>query len=217
MCTRDLCCQDNGCYYAPVCCDDNNACTVDSCDPYIGCQNIKISCDDGDECTIDRCHCDNGCEHFPVNAKDHPNCAGWEQDKCSSDADCEDKSACTENTCVNGDCHTVAIDCDDDDLCTIDACHPETGCSHTPIDGPCNSSDDYPELDTDALTGDESTVAQNNDISSFSANGPTLTVGAIVGIVVGVVLAIGIIAVLFVKARATASNPSSDDSYQKMN
>jgi hypothetical protein len=73
-------------------------------------------------------------------------------------------------------------------------------------------------MSTESLTSDESTVAQNvEDISSFSTNGPTLTVGAIVGIVVGVVLAIGIIAVLFVKARATASNPPSDDSYQKMN
>jgi len=218
LCTRDLCCQDNGCYYAPVCCDDNNACTVDSCDPYVGCQNVKISCDDGDECTIDRCHCEEGCQHFPVSAEDNANCAGWKPEGCSSDSDCDDGSACTENRCHEGECHTQALDCDDNDLCTIDACHEDQGCTHTPIE-PCTRKQ---TLSWSGGVGDafseEGTVAQNIDnISAFGNSGPTLSVGAIVGIVVGSVFAVGIIAVLFVKVRASSNTHSSDDSYQKMN
>jgi hypothetical protein len=215
LCTRDLCCVDSGCYYAPVCCDDNNQCTIDSCDPYIGCQNVKISCDDGDECTIDRCHCDYGCEHIPVSVEENANCAGWKAVTCSSDSECEDESACTENTCVSGECHTVAKDCDDNDLCTIDSCHKDDGCVHTRVEGPCNSRTEHNTIEE--LNKDQGTVAQNiQDTSSFS-NTATLSVGAIIGIVVGAILAVGIVAVLIVKFKSPAANIQSPDDYQKMN
>jgi hypothetical protein len=199
-----------------VCCDDHNACTVDSCDPYIGCQNVKISCDDGDECTIDRCHCDEGCQHFPVSAEENAKCKDWKPEGCSSDADCEDGSKCTENSCNSGVCHTVAKDCNDNDLCTIDACHPDTGCSYTTVEGPCNTRDTKHEQESATAETGVLADAVADESNSVASTSPTLSVGAIAGIVVAAVLAVGIIAVLVaLKSRGTATTPTSDD-YRKM-
>jgi hypothetical protein len=227
MCTRDLCCQDNGCYFAPICCDDNNACTVDSCDPKSGCQNVKISCDDGDPCTIDRCHCDQGCQYFPVDHKDHPECVDWKPEECKSDADCQDKSACTVNSCKEGSCHKKALDCDDNDMCTIDSCHHLEGCQYEKISG-CGDQDvphkegiivhdsevtadgviihdlESQTLSDDLLKDNEST--HNED--------KVLGAGPIAGIVVGVVALVAIVGLIGYKV--TQKPTVADNSYASM-
>ncbi|HLK10382.1 MAG TPA: hypothetical protein VKW76_03295 [Candidatus Binatia bacterium] len=83
---------------------------------------------------------------------------------CKTNADCNDKNACTTDACVSGACqHTVVADgtscsdgnacngletchagkctagpalvCDDHDPCTLDGCTAAKGCTHTPVLG----------------------------------------------------------------------------------
>jgi hypothetical protein len=54
---------------------------------------------------------------------------------------CGETDACLEDQCnASGVCVAIpVIDCNDDNPCTADSCHPETGCSHTPTQGePCD-------------------------------------------------------------------------------
>jgi hypothetical protein len=186
--------------------------------------NVKISCDDGDECTIDRCHCDDGCQHFPVSADENANCAEWKPEECSNDAACEDENPCTENSCVSGKCHTVATDCDDDDLCTVDSCHKERGCIHTLIDGPsCYDSGHSIDLLGDhSLNGRNKVLndkanlieGENTDIHERPKITETsLSVGAIIGIVIGSVVAVGLLGLIILLLKPKAKNP---EDYQKM-
>jgi hypothetical protein len=50
---------------------------------------------------------------------------------------CGETDACLEDQCnASGVCVAIpVIDCNDDNPCTADSCHPETGCSHTPTQG----------------------------------------------------------------------------------
>ncbi len=53
------------------------------------------------------------------------------------DAPCDPKSLCLEQgRCRQGACLGVARRCDDNDLCTNDACSMEVGCVHTPVTCP---------------------------------------------------------------------------------
>ena len=61
---------------------------------------------------------------------------------CGSDADCNDNNLCTTDACnqVTGACVYTAVSCDDQNPCTADSCDPTTGaCHHTPMPGAtCN-------------------------------------------------------------------------------
>ncbi len=46
---------------------------------------------------------------------------------CSTDADCDDGSLCTVDSCVQGVCRNAAVVCDDGRVCTVDSCNPATG------------------------------------------------------------------------------------------
>lgn len=65
-----------------------------------------------------------------------------EEDRCvespaPDDAPCDPKSLCLEQgRCRAGQCLGVARRCDDNDLCTNDACSLEVGCVHTPVTCP---------------------------------------------------------------------------------
>jgi Dictyostelium (slime mold) repeat len=62
------------------------------------------------------------------------------QAQCSTDADCDDDNACTEDRCVQGLCVNTPISCDDGNPCTADSCDPVIGCIHTPLTGnPCST------------------------------------------------------------------------------
>lgn len=54
---------------------------------------------------------------------------------CIQNAECDDGSSCTIDTCVNGKCVFTPINCDDGDPCTSDTCDRGV-CLHTPIQ--CN-------------------------------------------------------------------------------
>ena len=87
-------------------CDDTNPCTQDVCDP----KHAKGGKD--------------GCSHTTAALP------------CDADG-----NACTENdVCKGGVCSPgAAKDCDDKNACTLDTCDPKTGCTKTDDDGkPCD-------------------------------------------------------------------------------
>ncbi len=55
-------------------------------------------------------------------------CSGFSAPDCAADADCDDKSACTTDTCTNMFCSNTAIVCDDGNACTTDSCDKTKGC-----------------------------------------------------------------------------------------
>jgi subtilisin family serine protease len=57
---------------------------------------------------------------------------------CTTDPQCDDGNACTNDTCVSGTCAHTAITCNDSNACTTDTCNPATGCVFTSIT--CNDS-----------------------------------------------------------------------------
>jgi len=128
LCVPDLCsgaacvgsvhfaCAANGSAYAgPKVCDDGNACTSDTCVTGSGCSFVSgnLPCNDGDACTVgDTC--------------------GAGKCKAGAAVSCDDKQACTLDTCdAQKGCQHAASDaaCDDANACTLDAC-AVGGCTH---------------------------------------------------------------------------------------
>ena len=105
-------------------CDDGNLCTADYCDPVTGlCQNPPIQCDDGDPCTFDSCQ--NGvCASQPVFGVG-----------CDDGNRCTTGDACTSSpTGGPSTCQGTAVNCNDDNPCTVDSCDALTGsCTNTPV------------------------------------------------------------------------------------
>ncbi|NOZ00285.1 MAG: hypothetical protein GXP54_00150 [Deltaproteobacteria bacterium] len=119
-CTMDGCDEVTGaCFHEAVDCDDNDVCTADSCLAETGgCSHIALQCGDGDPCTLDSCDPELGCTHGePI-----PGCTG-----CTGNQQCADDSMCTGDTCEQGICFHLPIDCDDGDPCTVDHCADLTG------------------------------------------------------------------------------------------
>jgi hypothetical protein len=56
---------------------------------------------------------------------------------CMSMAACDDRNACTTDTCVMGGCVNTMRVIDDGDVCTTDSCDPMTGVAHAPIANCC--------------------------------------------------------------------------------
>jgi hypothetical protein len=177
--------------------------------------NVKISCDDGDDCTIDRCHCDEGCQHFPVDPRDNADCTDWTKPKCYSDDDCDDKNACTDDSCVKEGCKNVAVSCDDKNECTMDTCEADIGCQH--IDIPCYRGGNESEETVDKLTleDEEKEEETKGSYSVKTAQATNLNVGAIVGIVVAGIAIIGAASV-FIGYKLKNRVPSPPDSYNSM-
>ena len=107
-CTADSCAKATGCVWTPsdAACNDNNVCTADACVVGTGCTHDPVSgdCDDLDPCTLeDQCTPTGGC-------------AGTQKD-------CDDTDACTDDSCVGGDCVNDDVVCTDDGVaCTAESC-----------------------------------------------------------------------------------------------
>jgi hypothetical protein len=153
----EACDPAQGCYIqdAAPCPDDGDPCTMQACDSTAqACTSTSMMCGDGDLCTLDSCE-GGVCINAPIAS-----CDG-----CTSDEDCDDGNACTENLCYNNpgspgewDCHScglgeecalpgllgwIPLGCDDDDPCTVDTCDPIIGCTSTldpACDGDANAS-----------------------------------------------------------------------------
>jgi len=152
-CTSGDKCAAGKCKPGPTTpCDDANPCTTDSCDPDLGCI-VKVNtapCSDNDACTKgDEC-VDGECRGGKtiVSCDDANPCTADACDKakgCTSAAAvsgtaCDDGNACTAgDTCLAGACKAgAALLCDDTTPCTIDACDPKTGCTHTSSSAACD-------------------------------------------------------------------------------
>ena len=128
LCTDDACEAESGCVHLPniVACADGDVCTTaDQCTDGQCVGGATLDCDDANPCTDDLCDQAVGCVHS-ANA-----------------AACSDNNTCTLNDqCQGGQCSGGGmLNCDDDELCTLDGCAPETGCTHTPLAGPCDDGD----------------------------------------------------------------------------
>jgi hypothetical protein len=160
LCTANDACDDGFCTGGFANCDDGNPCTTDFCDPASGCVHVQIpdcshcvtneDCNDADVCTVDRCT--NGdCNYRPVSCNDNNPCT---TDRCvvgptgnaacsyspNPGAACNDNNPCTvTDICVSNKCvGSGALECDDDNVCTIDSCDPAVGCVHKPVS--CNDN-----------------------------------------------------------------------------
>ncbi len=154
LCTEDMCDEAAGCVHADVSasCDDDTVCTTDTCDPSVGCVNAVIDCDDDNECTAESCDAVSGCDSTPVADGTSCNrglglCASGvcEAVDCSDDLGCDDRDACTMDTCNVSTNQCVHVDvsagCDDGNACTEDRCDPVSGCLNTDVSAGCDDGD----------------------------------------------------------------------------
>ena len=74
-------------------------------------------CDDGNACTTDTCDAVGTCAHENNKAP------------CSTGSLCVSNDMCADGVCVAG----KAVNCDDGNVCTKDACAPSVGCTTTSV------------------------------------------------------------------------------------
>ncbi len=153
----DVCDGDEACDASAVCqpgtpptIDDGNSCTADACDPITGvthtplpsgsscanadlCDGVELcdgagtcqpgtppTIDDGNPCTADACDPVAGVTHTPLPS----GTACTDANVCNGVETCDSAGVCQPGTPP-----TV----DDGNACTVDACDPVTGVSHTPV------------------------------------------------------------------------------------
>lgn len=167
-CTLDACGGDGACTHeatSAAVCDDGNACTVgDVCDAgsCVGTALAACSCSGNSDCADfedgDLCNgtlvCDGGtCKVDPTSVV---TCDAAGQGPCVANrcepstgqcapvalADglaCKSGDACmTDGACQAGACVGKAVDCDDANPCTTDACDAVLGCTHGVKEGSCD-------------------------------------------------------------------------------
>ena len=126
VCTGDMCSEDGKCQNLPVPgpCDDGDACTAgDHCSSG-QCANLGVeNCDDGNVCTDDSCDVNAGCLHI-IN-----------EDTCDDGDPCTAGDKCNQGICQGAE----DVDCDDENMCTVDECVPGVGCQSNELeeDTPC--------------------------------------------------------------------------------
>ena len=151
-CTSGDACKGGVCTpLASSACDDGNPCTSETCDPKGGCQSAAnslpcsdnsvctlgdacsggkcaagatASCDDGNPCSDDSCDPKAGCGHKANTAP------------CSDGNGCTVGDSCDAKVCEPGS----AKNCDDGNLCTLDACNGSLGCSNKQNTAPCSDN-----------------------------------------------------------------------------
>jgi hypothetical protein len=131
-CTDDVCHADGACTWVNTTdpCDDQSMCTLnDVCNNGACIGSAQLDCNDGNPCTADLCNPASGC--YYAQAPDGTACE--DGDKCTDD-----------DQCYNGACFAGgALNCNDNDPCTMEQCSTLTGCVFTPSPGgtPCNDDD----------------------------------------------------------------------------
>ncbi len=121
-CTTDVCIKGKGCVHDALqkgTCDDGDACTKgDSCKTGTCVGALVVDCDDQEPCTVDTCDKKSGCGHVAL----------------ANASKCSDKNPCTsKDSCKQGKCVGAAVSCNDDNVCTVDACDPDLGkCVYLP-------------------------------------------------------------------------------------
>ncbi|MGH7894539.1 MAG: hypothetical protein ACREQL_07715, partial [Candidatus Binatia bacterium] len=137
VCTTDGCNPASGCTFPPNTnpCSDNNPCTtIDACSGGTCVGTGQLDCNDHDVCTDDACSQSKGCTHT------------------DNSAPCNDNNPCTTvDACHNAQCiGTIPPSCDDQNVCTTDACNPSVpgGCTHAFNTEPCTDGNDCTVNDT---------------------------------------------------------------------
>jgi len=121
-------------------CADGDVCNGDeTCQSGDCAAGAPLVCNDGDPCTDDGCDATDGCTTPPA-----PDGTG-----CGDGDACNGPEACVGGQCASGN----PLDCDDDDVCTIDFCDADDGCTYAP------AADDTPCVDGDVCNGDEHCVS----------------------------------------------------------
>lgn len=157
-CTLNERCVDGECLFDAVQCSDDNPCTNDLCDSQTGdCSFLPTTgeCDDGNVCNgVDSCGDDGQCVSGTgdVDCGAPPPCHSVACEPAHgcvltplSGADCTPQGVCSATgTCMDGQCvASGGIECDDDNLCTVDSCDSQGNCVHTSVadlcvdDNPC--------------------------------------------------------------------------------
>lgn len=103
-------------------CDDNDPSTIDTCDPQGTCVHetdrcAGVSCNDGNVCTTDSCTPTTGACVYTNNTA-----------PCDDSTVCNGREVCGGGTCQPG----TPLNCNDNNGCTDDACHAQTGCVNAP-------------------------------------------------------------------------------------
>jgi hypothetical protein len=171
ICNQPGTCESGECKTLPLPCNDGNPCTVDACesDPENGdggCMHVPVKngnvCEPDNPCLLAGTCVSGLCESGPpVDCASLPcmtqSCdpltgACTPQDMladaspCIPNNLCASTGFCTAGTCVDAEYK----DCDDIDLCTLDACNPDNGqCIHIPMT--CLPLSDDPCVDTTCL------------------------------------------------------------------
>lgn len=141
---------------AAACPDDAIATAGTSCRPPAGLCDAPEVCDGASvTCPMDR----------PL-----PEATG-----CGDGNACNGEERCTLGVCVVA----VLLDCDDDDVCTADACDAALGCSHTDVDGCCRLDADC--ADGEMCTDDLCDVATGACMHPLSSDCGDVDAGPVIG------------------------------------
>ena len=124
-------------------CGSDGECGSGNC---VGGACCKVACNSPAACEkLDGTVCQNG-----------DTCVYGKQADGTADPKCDTGDKCTTApTCFDGACTPgTLINCSDTDLCTVDDCDKNTGCTHTPVDvtQPGNACDDNNVCTTDTCT-----------------------------------------------------------------
>ncbi len=186
LCTTDDVCQLGECQGSgELPCSDGNACTDDACSPEAGCTFTpnEEPCDDGNACTTV-----DGCQGGGCTGTTPPDCG--DDNVCTDDicdavegcvhvnnsVPCSDNDACTaDDQCVNAECIPgEAITCVDENVCTDDACIPETGCVFLANAAPCDDGNACTANDTcgDAQCDGDAIICDDNKICTNDSCAP---------------------------------------------
>jgi hypothetical protein len=119
------------------------------------------------------------------------------------------------------------VDCDDDNLCTVDSCSSTEGCVHDWIDSVACNEDEAMNIEgiivhdmqegremNDVIQENESINTENNQPAAFSLSG-----WPIAGIVVGGIALVAVMGLIGYKISQQKSTPSvtvSDNAYTSM-
>ncbi len=130
LCTLPVCNADGSCSYVEKCPDNSSQGLVSACSPQSGECNWKSDCSSDDPCLS----------------------GDLVDGECVFESKCAPPNACQVVNCSQqtGECLYGPIDCDDEDPCTEDWCHPALGCVSSPAC--CKSDEDC--LDENPCTTD---------------------------------------------------------------
>lgn len=148
----------NLCNGIPACDQDSKTCVTDLASIIVCPENVEF-------CKVTACNPQNGACETNDRADTTP---------------CDDSFACTEgDSCAGGTCAGALVLCQDENLCTDDACNPETGgtCVYTPNAAPCEDGNPCTIgdacLDTACASGSPKDCDDKNPCTTQQCNGVT--------------------------------------------